>query len=79
MQHARGVSLLLAVNLQDTLGSWLTAVQRENSEPQNLLKRVAYNQTGTEHDSRVGSDGGMLDEDMAPPPVLWGASVPARR
>ena len=53
-------------HLQDTLGSRLTAVERENSELKASVKALEDAQTDTDHGSRAGSDDGALDEDMAP-------------
>ena len=49
-------------HLQDTLGSRLTAVERENSDLKAFVAALADNQTDTDHSSRVGSDGGALDK-----------------
>ena len=48
--------------LQDTLGSRLTAVERENSELKALVKTLAVNQTDPEHSGPAHSDGNALDE-----------------
>eukprot|EP01043_Picozoa_sp_COSAG02_P046624 COSAG02_NODE_4380_length_5425_cov_171.848104_2_plen_803_part_00 len=55
-------------HLQDTLGSRLTAVERENSELKALVKTLAVNMTDPEHSGPAHSYGGTLDEDMAPAP-----------
>ena len=55
-------------HLQDTLGSRLTAVERENNELKASMKALKDAQAGTEHSSPAHSDDGALDEDMAPPP-----------
>ena len=44
--------------VQDTLGSRLTAVERENSELKASLKVLRDGQMATEHGSRAHSDGG---------------------
>ena len=49
-------------HLQDTLGSRLTAVERENSVLRGLVMALAGKTTDTDHGSRVGSDGGALDK-----------------
>ena len=54
-------------HLQDTLGSRLTAVERENNELKASMKALKDAQAGTEHGNHPRSDGNMLDEDMAPP------------
>ena len=51
-------------HLQDTLGSRLTAVERENSELKASVKALKDAQTDTDHGSRAGSDDGALDEDQ---------------
>ena len=54
-------------HLQDTLGSRLTAVERENSELKALVKTLAVNQTDPEHSGPAHSDGDELGADMASP------------
>ena len=49
-------------HLQDTLGSRLTAVERENTEPKVSVNALKDAQAGTEHGSRAGSDDGALDD-----------------
>ena len=49
-------------HLQDTLGSRLTAVEREYSDLKAFVAALADNQTDTDHGTRVGSDGGALDK-----------------
>ena len=48
-------------HLQDTLGSRLTAVERENSVLRGLVMALAGKTTDTDHGTRVDSDGGALD------------------
>eukprot|EP01043_Picozoa_sp_COSAG02_P054728 COSAG02_NODE_6243_length_3704_cov_12.964494_1_plen_640_part_00 len=49
-------------HLQDTLGSRLTAMERENSELKASVKVLVGNQTDTDHDSYADSDDVALDE-----------------
>ena len=48
--------------LQDTLGSRLTAVERENNELKAVMKALKGAQAGTEHGNHARSDGNALDE-----------------
>ena len=45
-------------HLQHTLGSRLTAVERDNSELKERMKTLAYSQTDTDHDSYADLDDG---------------------
>jgi hypothetical protein len=51
-------------HLQDTLGSRLTAVEREHTELKVSINALKDVQAGTEHGSRAASDDGTLDEEQ---------------
>ena len=51
-------------HLQDTLGSRLAAVERENTELKVLINALKDVRAGTEHGSRAASDDGTLHEEQ---------------
>eukprot|EP01043_Picozoa_sp_COSAG02_P067459 COSAG02_NODE_10849_length_1846_cov_1.688609_1_plen_362_part_10 len=51
-------------HLQDTLGSRLAAVERENSELRERVQVMAYSLAEMDYNSRAGSDSGSLDEEQ---------------
>ena len=54
-------------HLQDTLGSRLTAVERESSDLKALVETLTVNQTDPDHSGPAHSDGGVLDAHTAFP------------